>query len=95
MTDKKKQGRPLKEAPSNSAELSVVPESEEVVAETPRLNDTAYGLTKLPGGQRVIVRIKYDAVSGLTNPPEISIVGDDLADAEERLKITLAQELFR
>lgn len=95
MTEKKK-GRPLKEAPSNNDALA--PLAGEVESEAPQfsaLQDTAYGLSKLPNGQYALVRIKYDAVSGRMIEPEVSLVGEDLYEAEERLRIVLSSELFR
>lgn len=89
----KKKGRPIKENPNVvsqeplAASVPVIPES--------KLMGVAYGLTTLPTGQQVLVRIKYDAISGKTGVPELTVVGTDRMDAEERLKIILSQELLR
>lgn len=89
-----KKGRPVKETPV-AADASL---PSEVVQEKPRatLTDVAYGVTKLPTGQHVVVRIKYDAVSGEVGTPELDIVlGGDRMDAEERMKIAVAEELLQ
>lgn len=96
-----KKGRPVKETPVSTPEDLVLPAETSAAVEThvqnqAQLNDTAYGVTKLPTGQHVLVRIRYDAVSGLVGTPELDIVrGDDRMDAEERLKIVLADELLQ
>lgn len=87
----KKKGRPVKETPNTV----VLPEITEVKAKTVEMNDVAFGLTTLETGQQVVVRIRYNAVSGNTGTPEIQVVGTDRMDAEERLKVALANELLR
>ena len=97
MTEKKKSGRPLKRDPNVPSVPSETSAIEEQVVVTPKaqMKDVAYGITTLPNNTQVLVRIKYDAISGHTDVPEISVVGTDRMDAEERLKVVLAQELLR
>lgn len=93
MSEKKK-GRPLKETPNSPDALAPLAEELEV-PQFNALKDTAFGLAKLPSGQYALVRIKYDAVSGRTIEPEVTVLSTDWFDAEERLKIALANELLR
>lgn len=92
-----KKGRPVKETPVTTDANLAVPSEQVAAQEQPvaQLNDVAYGVTKLPTGQHVLVRIKYDAVSGQVGTPELDIVlGGDRMDAEEKMKIAIADELL-
>lgn len=92
-----KKGRPVKETPVTTDANLEVPNEQVAPQEkpAPKMDDTAYGVTKLPTGQHVLVRIKYDAVSGQVGVPELDIVlGGDRMDAEERMKIAIADELL-
>lgn len=102
----KKKGRPIKENPNLVKEKDSDAEAEGLASTyvgtnhpiypvESKLSETAYGLTKISSGQQVLVRIKYDAISGKTGVPELTVVGTDRMDAEERLKIILSQELLR
>lgn len=92
----KKKGRPVKaELPETNLDELTDNIGNSVVSQPSNLGDTAYGLATLASGQQVLVRIKYNPVSGDTGAPEITVVGTDRFDAEERLKIVLSQELLR
>lgn len=69
---KKKPGAPRKPDPNQSYE----PKTLGV------LTDTAFGLAKLPDGKNVLVKIKYNPITGGVGTPEISITSDNMGNAE-------------
>ncbi len=77
MSEKKKLGAPRKPDPNQE----VVVLKEQAVSDAV-LSDTAFGLTKLPDGKNVLVKIKYNALTGSVGVPEIKIAPDNMGNAE-------------
>lgn len=72
---KNKGGRPRKENPNenyNPVNIGA-------------LTDTAFGVSKLPNGQSVVVRIKYNPLTGDVGTPELKL-SKDMIEAEYEMR---------
>ena len=57
------------------------------------LKNVAYSIIQINGVWN-LVKIRFDGLSGVTSVPELTVIGNGAFEAEEALKITLANELF-
>lgn len=77
----KKTGRPRKPDPNadyNPVKIGV-------------LTDTAFGLARLPDGQNVIVKIRYNPLTGDVGTPELEVKPGPMTDAEYEMREQLDQ----
>jgi len=77
----KKAGRPRK--PDPNADYNPV--------NLGALTDTAFGLSKLPNGQNVIVKIQYNPLTGDVGTPELQVQSGSMTDAEYEMREQLDQ----
>ena len=77
MSQEKKKGAPRKPDPN------LTPVQQKPSA---GLTNTAFGLAKLQDGKNVIVKIKYNPLSGEVGTPELNIVEGQMHLAEEQFR---------
>lgn len=81
MEDKKKTGRPRLPDPNENYNPVTIG----------ALTDTAFGLARLPNGQNVIVKIKYNPLTGDVGTPELQVHSGSMTDAEYEMREQLDQ----
>lgn len=81
MDEKKKIGRPRKEDPNANYNPVLIG----------ALTDTAFGLAKLPNGQNLVVKVKYNPLTGHVGTPELQVISGTTIDAEYELREQLDQ----
>lgn len=73
--DKRKSGRPRLSNPNEGVAVS-----------NAVLSDTAFGLTRLADGKNVVVKIKYNPLTGGVGTPEIEVVSGTMTQAEDQFR---------
>lgn len=81
MEEKKKTGRPRKEDPNANYNPVTIG----------ALTDTAFGLARLPSGQNVVVKIRYNPLTGDVGTPELQVHSGSMTDAEYEMREQLDQ----
>lgn len=97
-TIKKKPGRPrIEDSPTATAApaaQAAAPKAEPKPAEKSALTNRAYSIVKL-GNKWMLVKIHYNPLTGQSSAPEMSVIGPNTMEAQERFRIAVANDLFK